>query len=273
MATPDVDEQSDRLYPVPLDEFTQARNALAKELKRPTIKDIEKPSIAAWAVNQLYWKGRDSYDQLTQAGERLRVEHRKLLTGKPAGIRDAEKAHRDAIRAAVEKIKGVLKDGGHALADQTLSAVQETLEALPSDDRPGRLSRPLKPAGFEALAGIRPQGPGTRAQASGPRLETSAPRLLTSSRPRAEAGGSGLKLVKSATDEKRERDEARRRAKEERERKERQREAEKARKAAEAAMLGAEDAVKKAEKTLGELRAARDEAVSEYQRARLRARD
>ncbi len=273
MATPDFDEQVERLYRLPLDEFTQARNALAKELKRPTIKDLEKPSIAAWAVNQLYWKGRASYNTLTEVGERLRAEHRQRLTGKPAVIRDAEKAHRDAIRAAVEKIKGLLKDGGHALTEQTLAAVQETLEALPSDDRPGRLSRPLKPAGFEALAGLRPQASGARPQASGPRLQTSGPRLQTPPRPRSEAGGSGLKLVKSATDEKRERDEARRRAKEERERKERQREAEKELKAAEAAVLGAEDAVKKAEKTLGELRAARDEAVSEYQRARLRARD
>lgn len=266
MATPDFDEQIDRLYQLPLDEFTNARNALAKELKRPTIKDLEKPSIGAWAINQLYWKGGASYNTLTEAGERLRAEHRKRLTGKPAGIRDAEKAHRDAIRAAVDKTKGLLKDGGHALTEQTLAAVQETLEALPSDDHPGRLSRPLKPAGFEALAGLRPQ-------ASGPRLQTSGPRLQTPPRPRAEASGSGLKLVKSATDEKRERDEARRRDKEERDRKERQREAEQALKAAEAAMLGAEDAVKKAEKTLGELRAARDEAVSEYHRARLRARE
>ncbi len=273
MATPDIEAQIDRLYHLPLDEFTQARNALAKELKRPTIKDLEKPSIAAWAVNQLYWKGRDSYDQLMESGARLRAEHRKLLTGKPAGIRDAEKAHRDAVRAAVEKIRGLLKDGGHALTEQTLAAVQETLEALPSGDRPGRLSRPLKRAGFEALAGIRPQASGPRPPSSGSKLQTPDPRPQAASPRRSEASGSGLKLVKSATDEKRERDEVRRRDKEERERKQRQREAEQALKAAEAAMLRAEDAVKKAEKALGELRATRDEAVNEYQRARLRARD
>ena len=44
-------------------------------------------------------------------------------------------------------------------------------------------------------------------------------------------------------------------------------------KAAEAAMLRAEDAVKKAEKELAELKARRDEAVNDYQRARLRARE
>jgi hypothetical protein len=38
-------------------------------------------------------------------------------------------------------------------------------------------------------------------------------------------------------------------------------------------MLRAEDAVKHAEKALAEARARRDEAVSEYQRARLRAHE
>ena len=257
MATPELDAQIDRLYQLPLDEFTEARNALAKELKRPTIKDLDKPNIAAWAVNQLYWKERSSYEKLTEAAERLRAEHRRLLTGKAANIRESETAHRDAIRAAADRIKSLLKSGGHAVTEATLAAVQETLEALPSADHPGRLSRSLKRAGFEALAGIpssvrkddAPTSPGAKGSKSG-----------------------GLKLVKSASDDKRQREEAKRREQEERERKERQREAEKELKDAEAAMLRAEEAVKKAEKALGELRAKRDEAVSEYQRARLRAR-
>jgi len=285
MATPDIDADVDRLYQLPLDQFTGARNALAKELKRPAIKGLEKPSIAAWAVNQLYWKERSSYNRLTQAGERLRAEHRKLLTGKSADIRAAEQGHREALRTAVDKIKRLLNDSGHAATEATLTAVQETLEALPSDDRAGRLVKPLKPMGFEALAGIPSAslragpsaslraGPSTSLRA-GPSTSVAAGRSRTPPRPGSgPAGASGLKLVKSATDEKWVRDEAKRREKEERERKERQREAEKELKAAEAAMLRAEDAVKKAEKALGELRATRDDAVSEYQRARLRARE
>ena len=267
MATPDIDRRVDRLYQLPLDQFTGARNALAKELKQPAIKDLEKPSIAAWAVNQLYWQERSSYDQLMQAGDSLRAEHRKLLTGKSADIRTAEQAHREAVRAALDTIKRMLTDGGHAATEATLTAVQETLEALPSDDPPGRLVKPLKPKGFEALAGL--PGP----PASGPRSQASGPRTQASVAGAQAPAPSPLKLVKSASDEKRERDEAKRREKEERERKERQREAEKELKAAEAAMLRAEEAVKKAEKALGELRATRDHAVSEYQRARLRARE
>jgi hypothetical protein len=257
MATSDIDAQLDRLYQLPLDEFTPARNALAKELKRPTIKDLEKPNIAAWAVNQLHWKERAAYNQLIRAGERLRAEHRKLLAGQPSDIREVEQGHRDAVRNAVQKIRSLLKDSGHATSDATMTAVQETLEALPTDDQPGRLTRPLKPAGFEALAGVSLRA-GARRQ---PEAKSPAP------------GPGPLKLVKSAADQKRQQDEARQREKEERARKERQREAQKALKTAEAAMLRAEEAVKNAEKALGELRAKRDHAVSDYQRARLRARE
>jgi hypothetical protein len=265
MATPDLDARVDELYQLPLDQFTGARNALAKELKQPQLKDLEKPSIAAWAVNQLYWKERPSYDRLIEAGEQLRTEHRKLLSGKSAEVREAEQEHRTAMRAAVDKIKSLLNGAGHAATEATVTSVQETLAALPSDDPPGRLVKPLKPRGFEALAGL--------PQASGPRSQVPGPRGQAPGGGGQASAGSPLKLVKSATDEKRDRDEAQRRDKEERERKERQREAAKELKAAEATMLRAEEAVKKAEKALGELRATRDAAVSEYQRARLRARE
>ena len=267
---PDIDDQIERLYQLPLEEFTAARNALAKEAKRPTIKDLEKPNIAAWAVNQLYWRHRAVYDRLVKASEQLRAEHRKLLTGKSSDIRDAEKTHRDAVRDASDHIKTLLTEGGHATSDQTITAVQETLEALPSSDPAGRLVRPLKPLGFEALSGVSIK-PSLRIVR--PPVDSARTRQASSSN-HAETEGTGRKSA--GTDRQSpaaQRALAKQREKEELERKERQRQAEKELKAAEAAMLRAEEAVKKAEKALGELRAKRDEAVSEYQRARLRAHE
>ena len=250
----EIEDEIDRLYQLPLDEFTAARNALAKSAKRPTIKDLEKPNIAAWAVNQLYWRHRAEYDRLVKAGERLRTAHRQLLSGKSSDIRDTEKGHREALRAASDRIKSVLSDSGHPASDQTMNAVQETLAALPSSESPGRLTKPLKPMGFEALAGVS-ISPSTR-----PALHIVPPAKHDGGR-------------RTPRDARGERELAKKREEDERDRKERQREAEKELKAAEAAMLRAEEAVKKAEKVLGELRAKRDEAVSEYQRARLRAHE
>jgi hypothetical protein len=267
MARSDVDDRIDELYQLPLDQFTPARNALAKELKRPTIKDLEKPNVAAWAVNQLYWNDHAAYEQVTEASLHLRDEHKKRLAGKPSDIRDAEKTHREAIRAAVDRVRKILAAGGHALSDATVNAVQETLEALPSDDANGRLTRPLKRMGFEALAGF---SIGARPKAATARPSTKGHAGTSDG---STPGDRNLKLVKSGTDQKREREQARQREREERERKARREQAQKDLQAAEAAMLRAEDDVKTAEKALGEARAKRDHAVSEYQRARLRARE
>jgi hypothetical protein len=59
----------DRLYQLPLGEFTPARNALAKELGKTDarIKNLQKPNVPAWAVNQLYWRERPLYDRLIKA--------------------------------------------------------------------------------------------------------------------------------------------------------------------------------------------------------------
>jgi hypothetical protein len=260
-----ADERIDALYQLPLNEFTPARNALAKELKRADIKALVKPSAPAWAVNQLYWRDRAAYDRLVRAATSLRTEHRKLLGGKSSDIREAERTHREAIRDAIDSIRAIMSDAGQPLTAATLTAVQETLEALPSDDAPGRLTKPLKPLGFEALSGmtIRPtlrivDKPAPRAARDEGEREDATPRTS-----RADA----------ARERARQRAAARQQEKEERERKERQRQAERALKAAEAAMMRAEEAVRAAEQTLAELRARRDEAVSEYQRARIRARE
>ena len=256
MPPADIERQIDALYQLPLEEFTPARNALAKALKRPAIKELEKPNIAAWAVNQLYWKQRATYDRLIKAAERLRGEHRKLLTGKAADIRDSEKTHREAIREAADRIRQLLTNSGHATSDATMNAVQETLAAVPTAAAPGRLTRPLQPMGFEALSGVS--------------ISPSQPSLRIVEKP---ARAADTSAAPSKEDRARERQLAKQREKEEQDRKERQRQAQKALEAAEAAMLKAEDAVKKAEKSLAELRATRDEAVSEYQRARLRAHE
>jgi hypothetical protein len=138
--------------------------------------------------------------------------------------------------------------------------VQETLESLPSADAPGRLTRPLKPLGFEALSGV-----------------AISPALRIVEKPPAptkrSSAGSEAAAAETERDLARERQLAKEREQEERERRERHREAERELKRAEAAMLRAEEAVKNAEKALGELRAARDQAVSEYQRARRRVHE
>ena len=146
----------DELYQKPLGEFTAARNALAKKLGKAgaDIKTLEKPSAPAWGVNQLFWHERPTWDRLIETAEALREEHRNHLSGKPADIRQAEKVHREAVKAASETVRRLLTESGDAATPATMAAVTETLESLPTSEAPGRLVRPLKPQGFAALAGF-----------------------------------------------------------------------------------------------------------------------
>lgn len=163
-----VDDEIDRLYQLPPDEFTAARNALAKKeggaSRAAEIKGLQKPTLPVWAVNQLYWKKRKVFDRLMEAARRLRVEHGRQLSGKTAEVDQAESRHRDALKDASDEIRQILKSAGEHDTPATMQTVAETLQALPGREDHGRLAKPLKPLGFEALAGLVPRGGATIAR-------------------------------------------------------------------------------------------------------------
>ncbi len=152
------DDEIDRLYQLPLEEFTAARNALAKE-RGPDgadVRALQKPALSAWAVNQLYWHRRATYAKLIAAAYARRQAHAKRLRGESSDIDAAEQAHAAALRAAANEIRALLADAGKDPTSATMIAVTETLQALPGSAPPGRLVQPLKLVGFEALAGLVP---------------------------------------------------------------------------------------------------------------------
>ena len=149
------DDEIDRLYQLPLDEFTPARNALAREAGKgaPEVKRLEKPNAAAWAVNQLYWRERTLYDSLIAASEKLRAAYRQQLAGKSSDVKGAETAHRELVKKATQAAREILEAAGNA-SGPVMESIRETLDTLPGADRPGRLTKPLKRTGFEALQGF-----------------------------------------------------------------------------------------------------------------------
>ncbi len=179
MAARRLDAEIDRLYQLAPGEFTAARNALAKTAGAgaAAVKQLVKPPIAAWAVNQVYWQQRDVYDALIRAAKELRQTHKAILSGKSGDLRAAGKAHEAVVEAALKAALALLAADGHPGTDATRQAIATTLRALPADEPPGRLSRALQPGGFEMLAGL--------AIAAGTRLPSSARPA-----PRAAAGAS-----------------------------------------------------------------------------------
>ncbi len=159
----DQDNNIAALYQLPPGEFTAARNALAKQMGAAgaDVRTLEKPQAAAWAVNQLYWQRRPAYDAVIKAAAAMRHAHAQMLSGRKADVAQAEAAHVDAMRAATRAIREVAQAASEVLSSSTLEAISETLRALPSEDRPGQLTRPLKPLGFGALIGIGVQESGS----------------------------------------------------------------------------------------------------------------
>jgi len=149
-----ADDKTDALFQLPLDEFTSARNELAKQTGDASIKKLEKPSLAAWAVNQLYWHQRKLYDELIKTSGQVRTAHKQLLAGKSADVRAVEVFHGEAMRKAKDAIRKFIEAGGNSSSDGVMTPITETLDALPTTDPPGRLTKPLRRTGFEALQGV-----------------------------------------------------------------------------------------------------------------------
>jgi DNA repair exonuclease SbcCD ATPase subunit len=163
-----VEEEIDRLYGKPLDEFTAARDALARDLRRAgdraaaeKVKALRKPTVSAWAINQLARNERMKVRSVLVGGEKLRSAHAELLGGgRPAKVTEASDAERKAISHLVSSAAKILSQAGHSPNESTLERVASTLRAAAVDDEgrllleKGRLTRDLDPSGFGPLGAV-----------------------------------------------------------------------------------------------------------------------
>ena len=155
---PSLESSIDSLYQAPLDQFVAERQALAKTLagdEARQVKQLPKPTVLAWAVNQVYWRSRGVYDRLIKSGKKLRSAQVAALSGRSADLRAVGDEHRAAVTQAVaEASRLAVEKGAHPSTDE----LSRTFEALSLEvsaaESPGRLTKALQPAGFEALAGI-----------------------------------------------------------------------------------------------------------------------
>lgn len=161
-----LNEDVDELFKLPLGEFIDARNTLAKQLKQSgrvddanLVKTLAKPSVSAWTVNQLYWQHREAFDTLIAAGQRFR---KAQTSGKVADMRRALDSRREALLELSDLATEVLRDEGHNPSPDMIRRVTTTLEAmsalasLSDGPTPGRLSQDVDPPGFESLASFVP---------------------------------------------------------------------------------------------------------------------
>jgi hypothetical protein len=128
----DFDEAADELYGLPAEEFTAARDAMAKAASDPAtataIKKLRRPSRSAWLANALVRKEKAGIDELLKLGVSMREAQTRLdgeelrkLTGERRSavaklVQQAKEiAAQDISESIVRELEGIL---GAAVASE-----------------------------------------------------------------------------------------------------------------------------------------------------------
>jgi hypothetical protein len=162
------EQEVDRLFGLPLEEFTSARNELARRLRAAgdddaaaDVRSLAKPTVPAWTINQLSRAEPRAVEALLDAGAALRKAQQRADRDV---FRDAVTEERRTIEDLTERAQALLESAGRAASSTVLERVAGSLRAAAIDEqgrkalKEGRLTSELEPAGFEALEGLRLPG-------------------------------------------------------------------------------------------------------------------
>src|SRR4051794_33047128 len=162
------------LYGVALEQCGGERDALAKRLRAEKrradadeIKALRKPSVAAWAVNQVVRSQPKAARALWDAGDALVTAQDDLLSGRgdAAGLRAAAEGEREALDGLLEAARGLLTGAGRDLGEGTIERVRETLHAAAIDPgaredvAAGRATREQAHSGLGAFGEVAARAP------------------------------------------------------------------------------------------------------------------
>ena len=164
------------LYGLPLEEFTSARDALARELKTAGRKDeaavvkaLRKPSVAAWALNRVARDHPEAVAALRSAGADLRAAQAEAMSGDAGRLRAAGRA----LSAEIDRVAALAADALLSAGRPASPAQQErfasTLRTAAVDETAGEalargvLADDLDPTGFSLLGSLSGDLPATPA--------------------------------------------------------------------------------------------------------------
>jgi hypothetical protein len=144
----------DDLYAAPYDRFIAERNALAKGTddkdEASRIKALPKPTLSAWAVNQVARSHGDELRHLVELSDRLRG-------ARGEEVRSLSKERNSVVATLVERARDVLTDAGHSASAANIERITNTLQAASVDPESvddlvaGRLSTDMEPSGFASI--------------------------------------------------------------------------------------------------------------------------
>lgn len=152
-----LETEIDRLYGLPLDEFTAERDALARRLRSEgrrddagAVAELRKPVLSAWVVNRLARNRPDEMRALVDAAAAMRA-------GKPEDERFRAAAD-DLVRAGRELLAAEGRRPTDAVVREVATTLRAAAAAEPELLLAGRATEPVEATGFEAMAGASPRG-------------------------------------------------------------------------------------------------------------------
>jgi hypothetical protein len=148
------------LSEVPPEEFVQARNALARQLRERgdveaarRIAALRRPSTVLWLLNQLGRLAPRDVEELIESTRR--AQRAQVQGGSGDELRQAMRSQRDAIQRLVGAAEQLAARSGLALTLEQRRRIQDTLQTAASAEpealRQGTLEHELSAAGFSAL--------------------------------------------------------------------------------------------------------------------------
>jgi len=178
----DLDSVTDELYALEPGEFTATRNERAKQDRADgdralaeQIKALDKPTTAAWLVNQLARQLGDQLEPLIDLGRELR-EATANISGEE--LRALTRQRHQLVHALVQEARRLGARHGTRVTDAVAGEIQRTLDASLADPvvaeavLSGRLAHATEYAGFgEPMSG---QGSPTSRRATRKRPERAA---------------------------------------------------------------------------------------------------
>ncbi|RCG32048.1 hypothetical protein DQ384_05820 [Sphaerisporangium album] len=241
---------ADELYAGAPEDFVETRKRLAAEAKKggdaalaKRIAALRRPTVSAWAANQLARSAPDEVDRLLDLGDELRAA---WTSGGRIG--DLDRRRGELVSGLLRRAQALADEAGRPLREPAVREVEDTLHAATMDPdvaeevRTGRLAQPRSYAGFAPAVGFPEPAEPTPAPAGTPE-----PELATVAEPSRKAPAG-----KRARDEhEREKREGEEREKREREEKRRREEDERRRRVAER-IAAAEQEARDADRALAE---------------------
>lgn len=150
-----------KLYGLPPEQFTAARNQLAAALLgagdprgSAAVKALRKPTTAAWLANRLVRIAPDRIAELTEFGDDLREAHR---TSDRDGLKKLTPRRHEIVHGLVDAAREDAAAHGRTISANTAERLASTLDAALVDPaaaqllRSGRLTAGLQHVGFGVI--------------------------------------------------------------------------------------------------------------------------